>query len=74
MTNNIGAAVNREPLIWASTGSVFEFRVEVKLRGRPNKKDCVFFDKTMKLASHVLHEATEGSRFTGFDGISEPPQ
>lgn len=63
--------ITREPLIWASTGGAFEFRVEVQLRGRPKRCDCTFFDETMKLASNVLKRAAEESRFSGFDGIDE---
>lgn len=62
--------ITREPLIWASSGGPFEFRVEVQLRGRPKISDCDFFDGTMALASGVLRRAAAGNIFTGFDDVN----
>lgn len=64
--------LSREPLIWASTGGTFEFRIQVELRGRPKSGDVGFFEEAMKLATDVLRRAARGQRFTGFDDCPAP--
>ena len=67
--------INREPLIWASTGGPFEFRVSVELSGRPSKSDYGLSRRhELELQARVQAAYAEEFRFMALMDLNLPEE